>query len=407
MNPRERILAIVVLGVLGVVLGGFLFHGFFWSPLQKNDETIVSLKDQIAKKKERIAEIQAELPTYERWRALTLPSKLDVANLEYDKWLNDKVGKARFVGASVLPKPIDMKSGITATGAAAAKAPPVYAKMAFSVTGRATMANLVQFLESFYNAGLLHQIRTISIQRPLTTVAQQQRNELDVTISIEALSLTGADQRKTLLPVIDPRMLAIATIASMRQAPVGLAMAADALGPRGDLGPGKLAPTDREYSLMAKKDIFFGRQGPIVDPNGFVEATRYYRLTDIIEAEEPTATGVKKVRQANIVDLYNANRKIRLEVGKASGYSDFAIREEDYTSILFKGKVVKINDLDIIFQILDKESQPIKDSYYRLKVGGTMYDALKHTLTKEEATREGLVMSTTAKKEPEEAEEGN
>jgi hypothetical protein len=406
MNPRERILALVVLGILGVVLGGFLFHSFYLSPLQKSEESITSLQDQIEKKKARIAEIQAELPTYERWRALTLPSKLDVANLEYDKWLTNEIQKAGFVGPSVSPKPIDLKSGVTAVGAAAAKAPPVYAKMGFSVTGRATLANLVQFLDKFYSAGLLHQIRTISIQRPLTQVAQQQRNELDVTLSIEALSLTGADPRKTLLPVIDSRLLAIATVAALRHAPVGLALAPDALGPRGDLGPGKLATTERDYTQMAKKDIFFGRQGQ--NPPAYnVDVSRYYRLTDIIEGEERTPSGIKKARYANMVDLYNANRKIRLEVGKSSGYSDFAIREEDYSSIVFRGRVVKINDLDIVFQGLDKEGQPIKDNYFRLKIGGTMQEALRRSLTKTEASKEGLVMSTTPKKEPEEADDGH
>jgi hypothetical protein len=197
-------------------------------------------------------------------------------------------------------------------------------------------------------------------------------------------------------------MLAIATVAGLRHAPVGLAMAPDALGPRGDLGPGKLATTERDYTQMAKKDIFFGRQ--TTEAPSYVDATKYYRLTDITEDEEHTSAGIKKVRHANMFDLYN-NRKVPLQVERSSGASDFAIREENY-SILFRGKVVKINELDLIFQGLDKEGQPIKDNYFRLKLGGTMQDALKRSLTKDEATKEGLVMSTTPKKEPEEADEG-
>ena len=60
------------------------------------------------------------------------------------------------------------------------------------------------------------------------------------------------------------------------------------------------------------------------------------------------------------------------------------------------------------FQGLDKEGQPVKDKYYRLKVGGNVAEALRRgPLTREEATREGLVLSSSAKKEAEEAEEGH
>jgi hypothetical protein len=400
MNPRERMLAFAVLGILGLGLAGFFFNSFFWSPLEKSEDSIRSLRDQIEKKNQRVAEIQAELPKFERWRALTLPSKVDVANLEYDKWLTNTVQQSRFVNASVSPKAIDTKSGITATGAAAAKAAPVYTKLSFTVSGRATLANLVLFLEKFYNAGLLHQIRSISIQRPLTQVAQQQRNELDVTISIEALSLTGGDPRKTLLPVIDSRMLAIATVAAMRHIPVGFALAPDALGPRGELGPGKLASSERDYSQIARKDIFFGPQRSNEAPTNFVDASKYVRLTDITEDEEQTSKGPRRVRQANMIDLYN-NRKIPLQADRS-----FSVREENY-SVMFRGNVVKINDHDVIFQKVDSEGQPTKEGYYRIVVGGNMRDAIRRPLSRSELEREGLSPPTTGAKNKEagEAEE--
>jgi hypothetical protein len=402
MNTRERILAIGVLAILVVVGGFFLVQAVFLGPLQKKSESIALLLDQIDKKTARVEEIQAELPKLERWRALSLPSDVDVSRVAYEKWLTNLLQEQGFSGVTVTPKPTDFKTGVIATGAAANKAPPVFAKLFYSVTARASLANLVRLLDKFYSAGLLHQIRTLSIQRPLTQTALQQRTDLDINLSIEALSLTGADPGKLLLPPIDNRMLAVATAAAWRQGPVGLAFVPDALGPRGVWGPGKLAPTDRDYNEIAKKDIFIGRTGTIayrdVDPN------RFYKLTDISENEEPRGTVIKKVKQANLYDVYN-NRKSRLQAESNSGYQTFTTREEN-NNVSFKGKVVKINKRDLIFQ--GAEESPFgSGSYFRIKVGGTMAEALRKPLPKEELVNEGLVKADApgAKPAPQGAED--
>jgi hypothetical protein len=264
------------------------------------------------------------------------------------------------------------------------------------VTGRASLAQLVSFLKDFYEAGLLHQERTISIQRPQTLVAQQQRTDLDINLSIEALCLTGADSRKLLLPSNDMRMLAVATSAAWRQGPIGLAFVPDAIGPRGPLGPGKLALTEdgeRVYADIAKKDIFTGRN-PGRPPGEYVEPARFYKLTDITES---LGDGGRKTRYANMIDQYN-NRKLRLQTETDSGYSDLSVKDESYTEV-FHAKVAKINDQDVILMG--------NDNYYRLRVGGSVLDALKKALTKEEVTLEGLVKSTKVAAGDAEDEEKN
>jgi hypothetical protein len=385
MNARERMLAIAVLSILVIVGGFFLVQALFLGPLQKKSESIAILQDQIDKKTARVQEIQAELPQLDHWKSLSLPSELQIAKLEYEKWLTNLVQAQGFSGSTITPKPVDLKSGITATGPAANKAVPVYAKLGFSVSGRSSLANLIKLLDKFYGAGLLHQIRTITIQRPQTQTAQQQRTDLDINLSIEALALTGADNRKLLLPVIDARMLAVATSAALRQGPVGLAFIPDALGPRGVLGPQKLAPTEREYPEIAKKDIFNGRvsRPPVAE----VDPYRYYKLTDISENEEPRGTEIRRVKQANLYDIYN-NRKTRLQAEANSGYQSFNIREEN-NNVVFRGKVVKINKRDLIFQ--GTEDTPMgAGNYYRIKVGGTMEEALKRQLREDDLVLEGL-----------------
>jgi len=81
---------------------------------------------------------------------LSLPSDVGVSGRDYEKWLTNLLQEQGFAGLTVTAKPVDLKSGVTATGAAATKAVPVYAKLGFSVTGRASLANLVKLLEKFY-----------------------------------------------------------------------------------------------------------------------------------------------------------------------------------------------------------------------------------------------------------------
>jgi hypothetical protein len=391
MNARERILAIAVLSILVLVGGFFLVQALFLGPLQKKSEAIAILQDQIDKKTLRVEEIQGELHLLDRWKSLSLPSNHRDAQIEYEKWLTNLVQEQGFTGPTITPKAVDLKTGITATGPAVAKATPVYAKLGFSVTGRATLANLAKMLDKFYSAGLLHQIRTISIQKPQTLTAQQQRNELDINLSIEALALSGADARKLLLPPLDMRMLAVATAAAWRQGPVGLAFVPDALGPRGVLGPQKLAPTERDYAKIADKDIFIGR---IRDPRPYeIDPFRYCELTDITEKEEPRGNDIRKVKQANIYDRYN-NRRMRLQAEANSGYQDFNIREEN-NSVIFRGKVVKINKRDLIFKSTE-DSPAGGEKYFRIKIGSTMQDALKRALRNDELVQEGLAAANPA-----------
>src|ERR1700722_6894387 len=122
MNPRERILAICVLTMIVIGGGAFVFHQFFWSPLQTRSSSILAMQDQIDKKTAGVNEIQAEMPQLEKWRSLTLPNSLENSQLQYERWLSNMVLENHFTGATVAPKPPDQKSGITATGAAVAKA---------------------------------------------------------------------------------------------------------------------------------------------------------------------------------------------------------------------------------------------------------------------------------------------
>src|ERR1700730_8552559 len=92
---------------------------------------------------------------------------------------------------------------------------PIYTRLTFTVLAHADLASLVKMLEGFYRTGLLHQIKTFSVQRPLTVGAQDRPNDLDINLTIEALIVSGAADRPQLLPNLDPRLMALDSLNAM------------------------------------------------------------------------------------------------------------------------------------------------------------------------------------------------
>ncbi len=113
----------------------------------------------------------------------------------------------------------------------------------------------------------------------------------------------------------------------------------------------------------------------------------FSRLTDISETEEADGAVTRKISRANIQDVQK-NRKILLQVEPNSGNRDFRVVQEN-SPVVIQAKVIKINAKDLIFQGNDK--------YYRISVGGTIKDALKNPLSKEELGREGIVQALGGK----------
>ena len=68
----------------------------------------------------------------------------------------------------------------------------MYTRMSFTVRGHVSLADLTQFLYDFYSAGHLQQIRQMTM-KPV-----EHAGELDVNVTIEALSLPNADRKDQL-----------------------------------------------------------------------------------------------------------------------------------------------------------------------------------------------------------------
>lgn len=357
MNPRERLLACAVLIIVVVAGGALMAHQFFLVPLDERNATLAALRQDLQTKRDRILQVQALQPKMETWRQQSLPASSDLARREYEKYLSDLLRKSGFAAGSfsVVPKPPDSKTSPTLPG----KKDPIYVRLTFTVQAHGTLTSLVSLLERFYRTSLLHQVKNLNVQRPLTTVGTEQRSdELDMNLSVEAIILSGAEDRSVLLPGVDRRLLAIDVVTTLQRGPSGLALVPWAAGVTGPLGPRHLASSPRQYVSIAGKNIFYGP--PANNFTDKVDATQFVHLTDITHTEDRI--------EAFLYDRYN-NRKTRLRV--SPGFNSFRVQDEEGETVL-RGTMVQIDDREVIFRA--------EDRYYSLHVGQSLREALKKPL---------------------------
>jgi hypothetical protein len=361
-------LALAVLAIVVLAGGAFLFNQVFLQPLQARDGDISAVRQDLLKKQERVRQILADRSKLQRWRELSLPADTDLARREYEKYLSELMRESGFAPGSypITSLQPDSKSSPVISGKG-----PIYTKLNFTVQSRGDLSSLVELLTSFYRTGLLHQIKNLTIQRPLTGAAQQG-GDLEINLKIEALILAGAENRKQLLP-LDRRLLSatVDVLAAPGRGPGGVALALYLASAAGPMGPGSLAQPPREYAAIAHKNIFYGAlfaQRPADE----VEVTQYVHLTDITRNDQRT--------EANFYDRYN-NRKTRLRAETA--FDSFRILDNEGETLV-RGKVVRIIEpRDLIFRV--------DDSYYSIHVGQSLEEAMKTPLSADELKALGLV----------------
>jgi hypothetical protein len=366
VNQRERILAIVIAATVLLGGAGWLFNEGFLKPLDQRADNQRKLEQDIEDRRKQLHQILADRPRLERYRRLSLPADLEMDRVEYEKFLVSLMSQSGFDSASstVTPKPLDtQRTGNALPGAR--KAPAPFTRLGFAVQAHAKLGDLVKFLDSFYRAGFLHQVRKLSIQR--TTGAfgpQQQRpDDLDISFDVEALVVNGAEKRGFLLPTIDGKTLAAETALGLAHAPTGLALTAWAAGPTGPMGPGVLARSTTSYADMSAKNIFTGaaESGPEGD---VVEVTHFVYLTDI--------TYSKGRYEAFLYDRYN-NHTTRLR--SSAGFDRFRISDNNGKQMI-QGKVVHLDSRFLIYQANGK--------YYTLHVGQNIGESLKKPMSRDE-----------------------
>ncbi|MEX2114075.1 MAG: hypothetical protein WD845_12865 [Pirellulales bacterium] len=187
MNQREKILAAAI-GAIAVLYGGnWLYQSNYVAPLDARRADIDRLRGDIAQRELDMARFRKANQQLKRWQAQSLPSDPEIARSLYQAWLVGLVGKAGFIAPNVdSSEPITRKD--------------LYTSLRFSARGRGTPEQLTRFLFDFYRADHLHHIESLN----LTPVPRS--DELDIALSVEALSLPDGERKDQLTTRVSERL---------------------------------------------------------------------------------------------------------------------------------------------------------------------------------------------------------
>jgi hypothetical protein len=188
MNKNRQKLLLVLLGlILAYFVGEWLFETVLDGPKKK----LLARRKQIERRiEQRQEELEAALEAgkkLEVWESQSLPSNAEIAVSFYGSWLTELVEFSGFDKANVdAGTPMNQKG--------------LYRSFDFSIRAKGTLAQLTTFLFEFYNAGHLHQIRSINLS------PMPRSDQVDLAISIEALILPTADRTDELTSVRADRL---------------------------------------------------------------------------------------------------------------------------------------------------------------------------------------------------------
>jgi hypothetical protein len=360
MTTRERFLATGVLSLIVIAGGGFMFNLLFLDPLAAKRRAADAARADIAKKQDRVAQVRAEKAKLDRWRMQSLPADTDTEQLSttrrlYNSYLRQLLADNELAASTmkIVPQKPDTHSSPMLPGKK-----PMYTKLTFTVDGaRGKLGNVVNLLDDFYHTGLLHEVKKLSVTRPRTQTGQQAE-DLDISLTVEALVVNGTETRDYLSHV-DRRLVAIDTLTNLRGGPLGLGLALVTAGPAGQLAPAPLAVPARNYGDIALKNVYFPKEED--QRENEIDLTRFVYLTDITQNDRRT--------EAWLYDRAT-NRSTRLR--SSAGFNSFKVSDEKGEDLV-KGTVVKLKDRDVYFKSDDNK-------YYVIHVGQSLEDALRNPL---------------------------
>ena len=179
LQSREKILADSALGLVGLAALWFLF---FAGDSRSFDQLIAErtkLASEIENKQKLLRAASQDAKRLDQWQRRALPPDPVLARSLYQNWLRNLAARGNL-------------RGITLTSNDVGTRRDQFTRIPFKLRCRANLGDLVDFLYEFYSVGYLHQIRSMNI-KPMPS-----SRELDVSMTIEALSLPMADSKNQL-----------------------------------------------------------------------------------------------------------------------------------------------------------------------------------------------------------------
>ncbi|HEV8062754.1 MAG TPA: hypothetical protein VGP68_22935 [Gemmataceae bacterium] len=368
MNKRERTLVFALLGLL-IVGGGFgLYYFAYRKPMDQIQTRITQAQADAQKNETDLAAANKEMqsilersPHLEMWQKLSLPQvkppkgkgrtpemaaeHLNKVALAYGQYLNQLLLESGFSPQTMnlTPKPL---ADARKTAAVGTKAPP-YIQVEFVVDGKATLASVDRMMERFHKDPILQKIDLLTLTRPQTGSRTQNEELLDVRMKIEALQVTGAEQR----PETEWR--------PKLENPSEFRVLAD---------------PDRHYDDMLLANMFFGYSQKALgtQKEEWAEVLRNVRLTTV----------TRTLRGRWEATIWDQNKGVLEKDLNVVTLPEFKITDR-FNNDVVAGKVVLIEDKVVVFQTTDGK-------YYKLNTGDFFFPAFNNPLKDSEVKDLGL-----------------
>jgi hypothetical protein len=341
-------MALVAMLLLFFFGGGLVAYQFFYSPMKTADNRAVLLQGEINDDNLKLLELEQSMPRLDLDKKISLPADVVNAKRLYSEALDKMLRDSEFPAGSIFITPKDAERVATTTGSKK----PAFQRLVYDVKASGELASFVTFLDKFYGMPLLHRIRTLKIDRPITVTNPQfqGQNFLEYALTIEALIVDGAQDRKTLLP-------------------------------EGVKLPPRNARTTSQYASIAGKDIFYGPPPPAAPTSfgGDREAKAEVELEDCIHLDEITL-GDRKGPVASLYDVLDNKRYIIRsdgfggfdvgtyyyikEVRKPLEFGKDLVIKNDKDEVVTEYKIIRIDATQLVLQS--------EDTYYTLQVGRTI-----------------------------------
>jgi len=174
-SARYRTLGLAAaLFVMVAYFGGeWLLDNLIQGPIEVARGRRTQLERDVQQRETSLQRLREAGKLLATWEDQSLPADTEAARSLYQAWLVELVDDVGWASPSVTSSEPVARAGL-------------YYTLSFSVRGRGTLEQLTQFLFAFYQADLLHQLRSL-------TITPLQRSEyLDLSLAIETLILQPA-----------------------------------------------------------------------------------------------------------------------------------------------------------------------------------------------------------------------
>ena len=192
MQHRELLLAKIT-GAVAVIAIGQFAYSFVQGSFEDRQTQIDALRQEIDNKDSIVLRGKRAQKRLKEWEHRSLPADLDQARSLYQNWLANQVEKIRLGKAEVTSGPAMPRLGI-------------YNRLPFTVRGSGSLDQITTLLYEFYKADHLHQIQRLSLTPISAGPDPRGPSQFDLTLSIEALVLPGADRRDKLNDAASERL---------------------------------------------------------------------------------------------------------------------------------------------------------------------------------------------------------